>query len=240
MEKKVSILFQLLFFVLDVVVVGKAIDLKDTSIKNIFFQNEVGEISVSGNMVSLVSQPVKYVVYSGTSEEDIQDTLLLPIFVIQTYNEQLNTGFNDVVPKVYVKRVDGSGKIIPLENEDKVFFKLEVDNYYSEINSKEWFGKNNEIIITPLGLLSAKDRNTLKRKLESDSIFDENGIIKSSSQGDYSPATLIKFKSITEGEVEVEKHNKSIGSYAQGEIIATYFTTEKPISTNAKILVEVK
>ncbi len=230
-----------LLILLSAVSMAAVLDLTQDPIlgTNIFTNNQYGEISITGTIKSEVPQ-IKYVVYAGNSESEVQDVLILPLFIIQTDKTQSNLGFLELSPKIFVRRISENNQIIPLEKEDKVLFKLEVDNYYSDINSQPWIKKGEEILVTPLGLISAKDRNSLKRKLASDSIINVNGTIESLTQGKYAPSTIIKFKNESEGELYVQNQINLEGSYGQGMIVQEYFASEKELSSNLKILVKIQ
>lgn len=152
--------------------------------------------------IAIAPKTVNYKIYvskDGSFTEG-KTQLILPEFIVSQTSE---CGFRTLPEeKIYVKRVNENGELIPLESTDKVEFKFQTDPIIKR--EWKWFGINYGATQVSIGQILGE---TIKSRLPNFFIFDDYGNIKIILNGTeyyYQTAKLIRFSSIENGVCQIE------------------------------------
>ncbi len=175
---------------------------------NVFQTGQNGKIAVTGALTSTIPV-VKYVVFASTDGTTADDTLALTTFTLST--DSVKNVFEDVNPKVYVKRVNGDGNgFTNLLLSDVVEFSLERDGYMGEaaVFQNNWVQAGGKLQILPLMMLSdARIQEIANEAAKSASgILNDNGFLYVKTNNTwraYLQPNAIFFKHTTNGILEV-------------------------------------
>lgn len=230
-----------------------------TAETNVFKTGQTGAISINGTLTSEVPV-IKYVVYAATdgglttAKEDILTLSSYVLSSVPTENK-----FSGTNPKVYVKRVTGTGAAstyADLSTSETAFFKLQGDPAYTTFNGAQaWVGEHQiGRTFNPTALLA---NATLGKILSNLKVIDSstfNDVIVSSDgtlyinngiNAQFGPADTTKFLALTsanKGEAELTYASTSATLWnLEGMISPTLaqFAGGHPIG-NAKILVKIQ
>ena len=175
---------------------------------NVFQTGQNGKIAVTGALTSTIPV-VKYVVFASTDGTTADDTLALTTFTLST--DSVKNVFEDVNPKVYVKRVNGDGNgFTNLLLSDVVEFSLERDGYMGEaaVFQNNWVQAGGKLQILPLMMLSdARIQEIVNEAVKSVSgILNANGLLYLETTNRwraYLQPNTIHFKHTTNGVLEI-------------------------------------
>lgn len=230
-----------------------------TAETNVFKTGQTGAISINGTITSEIPV-IKYVVYAAadggltTAKEDI---LTLSNYVLSSVPAE--NKFSGTNPKVYVKRVTGTGAAstyADLSTSETAFFKIQGDPAYTAFNGAQvWVGESEAgQTFNPTALLANATLEKILSNLKvidsstfNDAIVSSDGTLYISNgiNAHFGPANTKKFlalMSLNKGEAEVTYATTPTKLWTSESMInptLAQFAGGHPIG-NAKILVKIQ